>query len=74
MIKVIKKLVRKLTMYPTAEHLHKDCQGIDDDDPRGYCCSHCACCPCHSWRCGVCLWYEKPVFRSICDWAWIGKL
>ena len=79
MVRVIKKLVRKLTMYPTTEHIsHKDCVHLldyeDMENITANCCGHCGCCPCHSWRCGVCLWQEKPVFRSICEWAWMGTL
>lgn len=79
MIRVIKKLVRKLTMYPTAEHTaHKGCIHIFDSEDMenitANCCGECACCPCHSWQCGVCLWQEKPVFRSICEWAWVGRV
>lgn len=66
----MKRIIRKLTMYPRAEHLHKGCIGYDHDEGE-YCCCECLCCPCYSWRCGVCLWQHKPIFKKVGDWAWM---
>jgi hypothetical protein len=68
---MVKRFIRWVSRYPKAEHLHKNCQGLDVPEDENYCCSHCGCCPCWSWRCGWCLW-EKRGFRQLVDWAYKG--
>lgn len=65
----IKSIVRTITLYPSAAHLHENCTGWDyiGDD---YCCENCSIHPCHSWRCGDCLWTQKPILKKITKWAW----
>lgn len=64
----MRRFIRWLSIrWPRKEHLHEGCPGWDHDDA-DYCCTYCQCCPCYSWRCGVCLW-EYHLGR-LTDWAW----
>ena len=70
-IGLVRRFARWLTLcVPRNQHVHKGCIGWDHDDA-DYCCTHCECCPCWSWRCNHCFW-ERGFLRAASDWAWRG--